>query len=74
MTIRQAIISIGVVLFGVRLLQRLFEHEGVQQNLHVSAGRHWATIATVGAFTLLLAFFRWKLYHESSGHNPFPKA
>ena len=60
----RAIISIGVALFGMRLLQRLFEHQEVQQNLHVTAGRHWATIATVGGFALLLAFFRWKLYRE----------
>jgi hypothetical protein len=60
----RAMISIGVVLFGVRLLQRLFEHDRVQHTLHVSAARLWATIATVGAFTLLLAYFRWKLYRE----------
>lgn len=63
----RAMISIGVVLFGVRLLQRLVEHESVQQSLAVSASRNLVTIVTVGALTLLLAYFRWKLYREMRG-------
>jgi hypothetical protein len=65
----RALVSIGVVLFAIRLVQRLFEHESVQQNLRVSTNRHWATIATVAAFALLLIFFRWKLYREMSAER-----
>lgn len=60
----RALISVGVVLFALRLLQRLTDLEGVQQNLGVTSGRNWATIATVAAFTALLATLRWKLYRD----------
>jgi hypothetical protein len=60
----RALITVGVVLFALRLLQRLTDLDGVQQNLGVASGRNWATIATVAAFTLLLATLRWKLYRD----------
>lgn len=60
----RALISLGVVLFGLRLLQRLTDLDGVQQNLGVASGRNWATIVTVAAFALLLAVLRWKLHRE----------
>jgi len=60
----RALITVGVVLFALRLIQRLIDLDGVQQNLGVTSGRNWATIATVAAFTLLLAGLRWNLYRE----------
>jgi|GEM_PF-1338385 hypothetical protein len=64
----RALISLGVVLFALRLIQRLVDLDGVQQNLGVTSDRNWATIATVAVFTLLLAVLRWKLHREMH-HN-----
>jgi hypothetical protein len=66
----RALITVGVVLFVLRLLQRLTDLDGVQQNLGITSGRNWATIATVATFTLLLAAFRWKLYREMHANGP----
>lgn len=60
----RALISIGVILFVLRILQRLLNLDGVQQDLGVSAGRNWTTIATVSALALLLAWLRWRLYRD----------
>lgn len=60
----RALISVGVVLFGLRLLQRLLNLGEVEQNLGVSPARNWATIATVAAFGFALATLRWKLHRE----------
>lgn len=66
----RALITVGVILFALRLLQRLLNLEGVEQNLGVTSGRNWATIATVGAFALALAVLRWKLYREMHDAGP----
>jgi hypothetical protein len=60
----RALVSIGVVLFVLRILQRLLNLESTQQNLGVTTGRNWATIATVAVFATLLAVLRWRLYRD----------
>jgi len=68
----RALITIGVVLFGLRLLQRLTNLDAVEHSLGVTAARNWATIGTVSCFTLLLAWLRWRLYHEMHDSNSTP--
>jgi len=63
----RAIISIGVVLFGIRVIQRIIFASVTQEVFKVSAGRNAVTIAIVAGFALALAFFRWKLYQEMHG-------
>jgi hypothetical protein len=60
----RALITIGMILFGLRLLQRLLNLDEMQQGLGVSAARNWATIVAVACFALLLGVLRWKLYRE----------
>lgn len=60
----RAIISIGVVLFITRALQRLiFAHE-TQEIFKVSAGRNAVTIGIISGFALALILFRWQLYRD----------
>lgn len=66
----RALISIGVVLFAVRLLQRLVNLENTQQYLGVTEARNWATIVTVSVFAGLLAVLRWKLYRDMRATEP----
>lgn len=67
----RALITIGVILFALRLLQRLLNLDAVEQGFGVTPGRNTATIATVAAFAILLAVLRWKLYREMhESHAP----
>lgn len=63
----RALISLGVVLFLLRIGQRLLNLDGVQQDLGVTAARNWATIGTVGVLALLLSWLRWQLYRDMHG-------
>jgi hypothetical protein len=63
----RALISVGVVLFALRIVQRLLNLEGMQQALGVSPSRNLGTIAVVAAFGLALAWLRLQLYREM--HN-----
>ena len=69
----RALITIGVVLFTLRLLQRLIDLDEVQQNLGVSTARNWATIVTVAIFALLLGALRLKLYRDMNSGNKSPR-
>lgn len=60
----RALISLGIILFGLRLIQRLSDLQGVKENLGVSDARNWFTIGVVATFMLLLSILRWRLYHE----------
>lgn len=66
----RALISLGIILFGLRLIQRLSDLQGVKDHLGVSEARNWFTIAVVASFTLLLGVLRWKLYQEMHPEEP----
>jgi DMSO/TMAO reductase YedYZ heme-binding membrane subunit len=60
----RAIITIGVILFALRIIQRLTSTAEIQQLFGVSAGRNWMTIAIVAVLGITLAVLRLKLYSE----------
>lgn len=64
----RAIISIGVLLFGLRVIQRIIYVQETQEIFNVPLWRNAVTIGIVAVFALLLAFFRFQLYRDM--HKP----
>lgn len=71
----RAIISVGVILFALRIVQRIATGDEFQSLLGVSPARNMAMIGVVAVFGIALAFFRYQLYREMhSGLPPqFPE-
>ena len=63
----RALISVGVVLFVLRIAQRLLNLEAMQQAFGVAPSRNLATVAVVAVFGLALAWFRFQLYRDMHG-------
>ena len=60
----RALISVGVVLFGLRILQRLISMAAMEHALSITPARNLGTLAVVAAFGLALAWLRLQLYRE----------
>jgi hypothetical protein len=60
----RALISIGVVLFALRIVQRLLSLDEVERIFGVPPARSWQTIGIVAALGLALAWLRYRLYRE----------
>ena len=60
----RALISIGIVLFTLRIVQRLLTLGEVEQLFGVSHLRSLQTIGIVGVLGLALGWFRFRLYAE----------
>ena len=63
----RALISVGVVLFALRILQRLLNLDAMQQAFNIAPSRNLGTIAVVALFGLALAWLRLQLYREMHG-------
>jgi hypothetical protein len=63
----RALISVGVVLFALRIAQRLLNLEAMQRALGVTPSRNLTTVAVVAVFGLALAWFRFQLFREMHG-------
>ncbi|MFH1022810.1 MAG: hypothetical protein V1809_05425 [Planctomycetota bacterium] len=60
----RAIISLAVILFGLRIAQRLITFRETTEIFGISAARNTTMILTVAIFTVALAFFRLQLRAE----------
>jgi hypothetical protein len=60
----RAMITAGVVLFALRIGQRLANLDELEQSFGVSEARNLGTVAVVGALGLALAWFRWRLWRD----------
>ncbi len=60
----RALISIGVVLFALRIVQRLLSLDEVERIFGVPPARSWQTIGIVAVFGFALAWLRFRLYRE----------
>lgn len=65
----RALISVGVVLFALRIVQRLLNMDAMQQAFNITPSRNLATVAVVAVFGLALAWFRFQLYREMHGET-----
>ncbi len=63
----RAIITVGLVLFALRLFQRVFFAEKVMQVMHIPSNRYWGAALIVAILALLLGGFRWQLYRDMHG-------
>lgn len=60
----RALISIGVILFVLRIVQRLAGLDEATQVFGVTPGRSMGTIAIVACFAIALAWLRFRLYQD----------
>jgi hypothetical protein len=60
----RALLSVGVVLFALRLLQRILTAQETQTLFNITPGRNAVTIAIVATFCLVLLAFRIMLYRD----------
>jgi hypothetical protein len=60
----RALISVGIILFALRIIQRLMGISEVEQLFGVAPSRSFATIGIVAAFGAALAWLRFLLYRE----------
>lgn len=60
----RALISVGIVLFALRIVQRLTSMGEVEQLFGVSPARSLQTVAIVAVLGLALAWLRYRLYRE----------
>lgn len=63
----RALISVGIVLFVLRIMQRLAGLNEAHQVFGVAPGRGLLTVAVVSCFALALAWLRYRLYREMHG-------
>ncbi len=63
----RSIITVGVILFVLRIIQRITTGTEFQSLLGVSPTRNIVMIAIVSVFGIALAFFRYQLYREMHG-------
>lgn len=70
----RALISVGVLLFALRIIQRLAGLDEASQVFGVTPGRSMGTIAIISCFALALAWLRFRLYRamhpRKSGSTP----
>jgi hypothetical protein len=60
----RAMITAGVVLFALRVGQRLGNLDELERSFGVAAGRNLGTVAVVAGLGLALAWFRWRLWRD----------
>jgi hypothetical protein len=60
----KSLITIGIVLIGLRLIQRLVFSAKVMEVFQVDAARHWGAFAVVAALGVGLLLFRLRLTRE----------
>lgn len=65
----RAMITVGVILFAVRIGQRLAALDALERDFGVSAGRNVGTVAFVAGLGLALAWFRWRLWRDMRGEK-----
>lgn len=58
----RALISVGIILFALRILQRLAGLEEASQVFGVAPGRSMGMIAVIACFAVALAWLRFRLY------------
>jgi hypothetical protein len=63
----RALITVGLVLFALRLFQRIFFADKVMQVMQIPANRYWSAALIVAILAILLSAFRWRLYRDMHG-------
>lgn len=63
----RALITVGLVLFGLRLFQRIFFADKVMQVMQIPASKYWSAALIVAILAILLSAFRWRLYRDMHG-------
>jgi len=63
----RAIITVGLVLFALRLFQRVFFAEKVIQVMQVPLTKYWSAALIVAILAILMGIFRWQLYKDMHG-------
>lgn len=64
----RAAISVGLVLFALRLFQRIFFAEKTMQIMQIPPIKYWSAAALVAILAGLMGIFRWQLYRDM--HDP----
>lgn len=70
----RALISVGVILFALRIAQRLMTLGAAEQAFGITVSRNLGTVAVVSLFGLALAWFRFQLYREMSASRASAEA
>lgn len=60
----RGVISIGVILIGLRIFQRVYFAEKVMAVFQVPAEKYWVATALAASLGIILADFRWRLYRD----------
>lgn len=60
----RAIITVGLVLFALRLFQRVFFADKVMTVMQIPSQTYWTSAAIVAVLSLLMGAFRWRLYRD----------
>lgn len=66
----RACISIGVVLFALRALQRAVFAQKTMSVFQMGPGHYWGTLAVVLVLGAALAVLRWRIYQDMQGAAP----
>jgi hypothetical protein len=60
----RALISVGVVLFALRIFQRLMNLDALEESFSVSTARNLGTAGVVAVIGGALAWLRWRIYQD----------
>jgi len=63
----RALISVGLVLFGLRLFQRIVFADKTMQVMQIPSAKYWGAAGIVAILSLLMGIFRWRLYRDMHG-------
>jgi len=65
----RSLISVGLVLFVLRLLQRLIFAEKTMEVFQMSSARYWSFFVILLAISIILGFFRIMIYKDLKNHD-----
>lgn len=60
----RAFVTVALVLFALRLFQRVYFADKVMAVMQIPAQTYWISALIVAALSLLMGIFRWRLYRD----------
>jgi hypothetical protein len=63
----RAIVTVGLVLFALRLFQRVCFADKTMQVMQIPSTRYWGAALLVAILAVLMGVFRWQLYKDMHG-------
>jgi len=62
---KRDLLTVGLILFFLRIFQRLFFAQKVMTVFHIPSYKYWTAFVLIAFLGLLVGFFRWIIYRDT---------